>query len=160
MTRIRGFAFAVLVLMLFVVACFRARGGEECLPVPDDVVKAAGMPVYAACNVDTMLGMTRQGPVEFYPAQIGRTGCFVVIVEYVVDHEGVAIPATLRIRASNEANMERAVFAMIGSTVFVAARKGGQPVAQWASQRKAAKVVRWARWGNEYVPEFDPFASC
>jgi hypothetical protein len=154
---------AVFLVMLTVGCASRQRAEDEgaCVPVAPAVVAAAGMPVFAACEVEVRVGTTRKGDfVPFYPTPIGRTGCFIVAVEFVVDPSGLAIPATQRVRQSSDASMLRNVLATIYNTQYVPAMKGGRNVAQLVRERRTANVKYWTAYGNQYQPVFDDLPGC
>jgi hypothetical protein len=152
----------VMVAASSLAACARtSQVSAGCGSVPADIVAAAGVPVYGACDVDTRVGVGRAlPPVEFMPTQ-RRVGCFAVIFEFVVDSTGMAIPGTEHRVSSSDQNMERAVLDQILATQYVPATKGGRRVAQLVQVRKGSTVKRWFRnYDGTYTPEFDSFVPC
>ncbi|HEX7937835.1 MAG TPA: hypothetical protein VF483_02520 [Gemmatimonadaceae bacterium] len=149
--------------LALLAVCARAKetGPAVCGPVSPKIVEAAGMPVYNACEVDVPVGESRALPINFWrPVDVGRTGCFHVAVDVVVDPSGHAVPGTATVVVNSDLNFLRAVFGVLPNIQFSAAIKGAYRVAQLVRLDKKSRIDYWVRTSTGYNPVFYDYPTC
>jgi len=121
---------AVLTLLaLFAAPSLRAQSvSDTCPAVEADSARFGAQPVYRECAVSKLA--KRQKLVE--PAIIAEMGltCFVAKLEFVVDAEGRANPASARVLETNSKAFARALIASVEKWRFKPAELDKQKVAQ------------------------------
>lgn len=101
----------------------------RCTPV--DTVLRLDTPIHRDCDVETKARLISSGRFAFQPASSKERSCFRAIVDVVVDEQGVPMPQTLHLVASNDHAFTGRVMELVRASRYAPARRGGMAVKQW-----------------------------
>lgn len=110
-----------------------------------DTLQSVPTGVYRACEVDQEVRPRgRTNPTQWEPSVPGIKDCYMAVVGFVVDEQGIPQPQTARIIRTNDPSFAGAILDALPSWRYSPAVKDGQPVRQWLEYRNSAAVIRVA----------------
>ena len=108
-----------------------------------DTVQAVPAGVYRACEVDqSARPRGRIIPSHWEPSVTGVRDCYVAVVGFVVDEQGIPQAHTAKVIRTNDPRFARAIIDAMSAWRYSPAMRDGLPVAQWMEYRGGVSVVR------------------
>lgn len=156
-------ACVVLALLLAASSSLSAQRAKRCTGDAPDSVAQGTSPVYRDCDVDRTARIRGSVPrLQMGSSlQMPRDGCFIVEYEFVVDTLGRIEDATIKLRRSDDRNMEEAVRASLSELDYMPALIDKRPVRQVVVHRVPLSVmVRTSSSGAGGRPPAMPAGSC